>query len=222
VLRREIGFVPQESLLFSDTVGANIAYGLDRAPDVGDAVLTTGEEPAAVALAEEATSGVSDPDPVVRWAADVAQLTETLSGFPAGYDTLLGERGVNLSGGQKQRAAIARALARHPSIVLLDDALSAVDTHTEAAILEALRTALAGRTTVIASHRISAVRDASWILVLDEGHVVEQGRHDELVALGGRYAAIVRRQRLEEDVEERAGALSDVDDLVREGAEHDG
>jgi ATP-binding cassette subfamily B protein len=205
-LRREIGFVPQESLLFSDTVGANIAYGLDA------------REPAAVTAAEEATSGVSDPDPVVRWAADVAQLDETVAGFPAGYATMLGERGVNLSGGQKQRAAIARALARHPSVVLLDDALSAVDTHTEAAILGALRTALAGRTTLIASHRISAVRDASWILVLEEGQVVEQGRHDALVALGGRYAAIVRRQRLEEDVEQRASELSESDALVGETA----
>jgi peptide/nickel transport system ATP-binding protein len=110
----------------------------------------------------------------------------------------------DLSGGQKQRAAIARALARRPSVVLLDDALSAVDTHTEAAILRGLGTALAGRTTRIASHRLSAVRDAGWILVLDEGRVVEQGRHDELVALGGRYASLVRRQRLEEDVEEVA------------------
>jgi ATP-binding cassette subfamily B protein len=241
VLRREIGFVPQESLLFSDTVGANIAYGLDRphatpsAPGAprsalasrddeasGERGAPSGTESVSLTAMEEATSGVADPDPVVRWAADVAQLSETLSGFPSGYDTILGERGVNLSGGQKQRAAIARALARHPSVVLLDDALSAVDTHTEAAILEALRTALAGRTTLIASHRISAVRDASWILVLDEGRVVEQGRHDELVALGGRYAAIVRRQRLEEDVEERASALAEGGDLVGEGARQDG
>ncbi|WP_284350669.1 ABC transporter ATP-binding protein [Roseisolibacter agri] len=237
VLRREIGFVPQESLLFSDTVGANIAYGLE-ANDRESSVLgarrsalasrtdeasaerraPNSEEPSAVTAAEEATSGVSDPDPVVRWAADVAQLDETVAGFPAGYATMLGERGVNLSGGQKQRAAIARALARHPSVVLLDDALSAVDTHTEAAILGALRSALAGRTTLIASHRISAVRDASWILVLEEGQVVEQGRHDELVALGGRYAAIVRRQRLEEDVEQRASELSDADALVGDPA----
>jgi ATP-binding cassette subfamily B protein len=208
VLRREIGFVPQESLLFSDTVGANIAYGLD-APAA---------ESVALATVEEATSGVADPDPVVRWAADVAQLADTVSGFPAGYGTMLGERGVNLSGGQKQRAAIARALARRPTVVLLDDALSAVDTQTEAAILRALRTALAGRTTLIASHRISAVRDATRILVLDGGRVVEQGRHDELVALGGRYAAIVRRQRLEADVEaeevraEDAGAVAGVRD----------
>ncbi|MDF1502138.1 ABC transporter ATP-binding protein [Roseisolibacter sp. H3M3-2] len=205
-LRRAIGFVPQESLLFSDTVGANIAYGMDGAR----------EEPAAVTLAEEATSGVSDPDPVVRWAADVAQLAETVDGFPSGYGTMLGERGVNLSGGQKQRAAIARALARRPGVVLLDDALSAVDTQTEAAILQALRTALAGRTTIIASHRISAVRDATAILVLDGGRVVERGRHDELVALGGRYAAIVRRQRLEADVE-AAEAAEDTAELAHGG-----
>jgi ATP-binding cassette subfamily B protein len=208
-LRREIGYVPQESLLFSDTLGFNIAYGVAaqgpgaaRAADDDGQALGAGELPSAVTRAEEATSGATEPDGVIRWASDVAQLADTVADFPAGYGTLLGERGVNLSGGQKQRAAIARALARRPSIVLLDDALSAVDTHTEAAILRGLRTALAGRTTLIASHRISAVRDAGWILVVDEGRVVEQGRHDELVALGGRYAALVRRQRLEEDVEE--------------------
>jgi ATP-binding cassette subfamily B protein len=208
-LRREIGYVPQESLLFSDTLGFNIAYGVEaqgpgaaRAADDDGRALGAGELPASVTRAEESTSGATEPDGVIRWASDVAQLAETVAEFPSGYDTPLGERGVNLSGGQKQRAAIARALARRPSIVLLDDALSAVDTHTEAAILRGLRTALAGRTTLIASHRISAVRDAGWILVLDEGRVVEQGRHDELVALGGRYAALVRRQRLEEDVEQ--------------------
>ena len=188
-LRAQIGYVPQESVLFSDTLGANIAYGLDAPPSpptehaAGD-----GAAPAPLAAA-------------VPWAAGVAELADTVAGFPAGYETVLGERGINLSGGQKQRAAIARALARRPAIVLLDDALSAVDTHTEAAILRALRQALAGRTTIIASHRISAVRDATHILVLDEGRVVERGRHDELVALGGRYAAIVQRQRLEADVE---------------------
>ena len=210
-LRREIGYVPQESLLFSDTLAFNIAYGIDaprsalaRSEDDQGAERGARDfsEPMTVTRAEEATSGATEPDGVIRWASDVAQLADTVADFPSGYDTLLGERGVNLSGGQKQRAAIARALARRPSIVLLDDALSAVDTHTEAAILRGLRTALAGRTTLIASHRISAVRDAGWILVIDEGRVLEQGRHDELVALGGRYAALVRRQRLEEDVEQ--------------------
>jgi ATP-binding cassette subfamily B protein len=172
-LRREIGFVPQESLLFSDTIGANLTYGRD--------------DPAAA-----------------EWAAAVAQLDETIADFPGGYETILGERGINLSGGQKQRAALARALARKPSIVLLDDALSAVDTHTEAEILRALREALAGRTALIASHRISAIRDASWIIVLEKGNVVEQGRHAELMAARGRYWSLLRRQQLLDAVESDA------------------
>jgi ATP-binding cassette subfamily B protein len=114
---------------------------------------------------------------------------------------MLGERGINLSGGQKQRAALARALARRPRIVLLDDALSAVDSHTEAEILAELRDALAGRTAVIASHRISALRDATWIVVLDDGRVVEQGRHAELMHAQGRYWRLLRRQELEESIE---------------------
>ena len=170
-LRTEIGYVPQESFLFSDTIASNLSYGTD-APDAG------------------------------RWAAGIAQLTSTVESFPGGFDTMLGERGINLSGGQKQRAALARALARRPSIVLLDDALSAVDTHTEAEILHALRTALAGRTALIASHRISAIRDASWIVVLDEGQIVEQGRHEDLLAAGGRYWALLNRQQLEDAIEE--------------------
>jgi ATP-binding cassette subfamily B protein len=121
---------------------------------------------------------------------------------------MLGERGINLSGGQKQRAALARALARKPSIVLLDDALSAVDTHTESEILGALRGALAGRTAVIASHRISAIRDASWIIVLDDGRIVEQGRHEELIERGGRYWTLLRRQQLVESIEEDGETLA--------------
>ena len=189
-LRREIGFVPQESLLFSDTIGANIGYGLGGADADGDAASAPGE---------------------VRWAAGIAQLDSTIAGFPGGYETVLGERGINLSGGQKQRAALARALARRPSIVLLDDALSAVDTHTEAEILRSLREALAGRTAVIASHRISAIREASWIIVLDEGRVVEQGRHEDLLALGGRYSSLLRRQQLEDSIEEDGSALASAD-----------
>jgi ATP-binding cassette subfamily B protein len=169
-LRSEIGFVPQESLLFSDTIRSNLRY-----------------------------SGSSDED--AHWAAEVAQLAETIAHFPDGYDTLLGERGINLSGGQKQRAAMARALARRPSIVILDDALSAVDTHTEAAILRGLREALSGRTAVIASHRITAIRDATHIIVLDDGRVVEQGTHETLLALRGRYWSLLSRQQLEEAVE---------------------
>jgi ATP-binding cassette, subfamily B, multidrug efflux pump len=170
VLRKEIGFVPQESLLFSETLRLNLAYGAADAP-------------------------------AAEWAVGVAQLKETIDGFPGGFDTMLGERGINLSGGQKQRAALARALARRPSVVILDDALSAVDTHTEAAILRGLREALAGRTAIIASHRISAIRDANWILVLDAGRVVEQGRHEDLLALKGRYWMLLRRQQLEDELE---------------------
>jgi ATP-binding cassette, subfamily B, multidrug efflux pump len=170
-LRQDIGFVPQESLLFSDTIGSNLSYGTKSMTQTGE------------------------------WAAGVAQLDRTIEQFPGGYETILGERGINLSGGQKQRASLARALARKPSIVLLDDALSAVDTHTEAEILRALREALAGRTALIASHRISAIRDASWIIVLEKGTVVEQGRHAELMALRGRYWSLLRRQQLLEAVE---------------------
>ncbi len=173
-LRQDIGFVPQESLLFSDTIGSNLSYG---------------------------TSGMTQTG---EWAAGVAQLDATIDSFPGRYETILGERGINLSGGQKQRASLARALARKPSIVLLDDALSAVDTHTEAEILRALREALAGRTALIASHRISAIRDASWIIVLEKGSVVEQGRHPELMALRGRYWSLLRRQQLLDAVESDA------------------
>jgi len=173
-LRQEIGFVPEESLLFSETIGSNLSYG---------------------------TAGLSKTG---EWAANVAQLDQTISAFPGGYETILGERGINLSGGQKQRASLARALARKPSIVLLDDALSAVDTHTEAEILRALREALSSRTALIASHRISAIRDASWIIVLEKGSVVEQGRHAELMALRGRYWSLLRRQQLLDAVESEA------------------
>ena len=169
-LRREIGFVPQESLLFSDTVGANLAYGT--------------QDPASA-----------------EWAATVAQLDQTIDEFPGKYETILGERGINLFGGQKQRASLTRALTKTPGIVLLDDALSAVDTHTEAEILRALREALAGRTALIASHRISAIRDASWIIVLEKGTIVEQGRHAELMAVRGRYWSLLRRQQLLDAVE---------------------
>jgi ATP-binding cassette subfamily B multidrug efflux pump len=177
-LRAEIGYVPQESFLFGDTIAANLRYG-----------------------------GATDD--AARWAARVAELDATIRDFPGGYDTLLGERGINLSGGQKQRAALARALARRPRIVLLDDSLSAVDTHTEAEILRSLRTALAGRTALVASHRISAIRGSDWIIVLEDGRVVEQGRHEDLFAAGGRYWSLLSRQQLEESLESETEALAD-------------
>jgi ATP-binding cassette subfamily B multidrug efflux pump len=169
-LRRAVGFVPQETFLFGETLRRNILLG---APDDGrlDAV------------------------------ANIAQLTDALPALPHGYDTLIGERGINLSGGQKQRAAIARALAQDPPIFVLDDALSAVDAQTEARILAGLRNALVGRTSIIVSHRLAAVRDADWILVLDGGRIVEQGVHAELLAAGGRYWELLRRQRMEEELE---------------------
>ncbi len=190
-LRHEIGYVPQESLLFSETVGANIAYGVIESRA---AIAGTGEH-----LAQGVEAAVT-PQEVVD-ATGIAQLTDTIANLPDSYGTRLGERGINLSGGQKQRTALARALARRPRIVLLDDALSAVDTHTEAAILAGLRGELAGRSAIIASHRVSTVRSADHILVLDDGAIVEQGRHDELVARGGRYARLLQRQQLLDDIE---------------------
>lgn len=173
-LREVVGFVPQETFLFSDTLRANILLG---APDDGR---------------------------LVRM-AEVSQLSEALPSLPLGYDTMLGERGINLSGGQKQRSAIARALARHPPVFVLDDALSAVDAHTEAKILTNLRGALAGRTVIVVSHRLAAVRDADEIIVLDGGRIVERGRHAELVARDGRYWELLRRQEMQESLE-REGA----------------
>ena len=168
-LRRAVGFVPQDTFLFSQTIGENI--GLEERPAV-----------------------------VVEDSARVAQLHETVTGFPDGYGTMLGERGINLSGGQKQRTAIARALALDPPILVLDDALSSVDTETEAAILHGLRAAVRGKTAIVVSHRITAIRDADLILVLDEGKLVETGRHEELFAKRGRYWELLRRQEIEEQL----------------------
>ena len=177
VLRAELGYVPQDTFLFSDTIRTNLGYG-------------------------------SDDGSGTEWAARVAQLDRTIAELPGGYETLLGERGINLSGGQKQRAALARALARQPRIVLLDDALSAVDSHTEADILHGLRDALSARTTIIASHRISAIREAGWIIVLDDGQIVEEGRHAELFSAGGRYWSLLNRQLLEDSIEREPDALA--------------
>ncbi len=197
-LRAQIGYVPQETLLFSETIGTNVAYGINDARRVAlrEALEAAGQ----THTAEQALPRGDDVIPEVIEATQIAQLADTVTALPDGYATPLGERGINLSGGQKQRTALARALAREPRLVLLDDALSAVDTQTEAAILRGLRTALAGRSAIIASHRISTVRHADWILVLDNGTVAEQGRHDDLMSRDGRYAQLLRRQQLLEQV----------------------
>jgi ATP-binding cassette, subfamily B, multidrug efflux pump len=177
LLRGTVAPVPQDTFLFSTSIAENLAMGFE------------------------------EPDPVrreerIRSAAATARLDEAVAEFPSGYETLLGERGVNLSGGQKQRAALARALARDARILVLDDALSAVDTHTEHEILERLRGAMAARTSVIVSHRVSAVMHADHILVLDDGRVVEQGTHAELIRRRGLYAQLQRRQVLAQAVDE--------------------
>jgi len=180
-LRAHIGMVPQDAFLFSDTIERNIGLGL------GGSMVDDAEE--------------TDP---VRRAAKVAQLDEQILEFPARYQTMLGERGINLSGGQKQRATLARALARDPAVLVLDDALSAVDTHTEAAILGDLRGAVRGTTAFIISHRVSAVMHADQILVLDDGRIVERGKHADLIVADGTYARLLRRQLLEEGLETAA------------------
>lgn len=172
VLRAAIGFVPQEAFLFSDSLAENIAFGV---------------------------RGGLAPDGIAR-VSSVARLDKDVADFPKAYDTMVGERGITLSGGQKQRTAIARALAVDPKILILDDALSAVDTYTEEEILGQLRDVMQRRTSIIVSHRISTVRDADQILVLDGGRIVERGRHDDLVAAGGIYAQLYRKQLLEEEL----------------------
>lgn len=173
VLRSSIGYVPQETFLFSDTLTENIRYGTD--------------------------DGTPEH---VREAAEISQIAKDVLEFPKQFDTMIGERGITLSGGQKQRTSIARALIRQPKILILDDCLSAVDTYTEEEILRRLRMFMKGRTSIIISHRISTVKEADLIVVLDKGRIVERGTHDELVEKGGIYADLNEKQLLERELEE--------------------
>jgi ATP-binding cassette, subfamily B, multidrug efflux pump len=193
VLRGAIGFVPQEPFLFSDTLADNVAFGLDGAGRAGEAGGAGGTG------APAATPELARMQRVLD-AAAVARLDKDVADFPKGYETTVGERGITLSGGQKQRTAIARAVAVDPRILVLDDALSAVDTYTEEEILSRLRTVMKARTSILVSHRISTVRDADQILVLDKGLIVERGSHDELVRHNGLYAELHRKQLLEEEL----------------------
>jgi ATP-binding cassette, subfamily B, multidrug efflux pump len=172
-LRRNIGFVPQETFLFGETIRENIAFGV---PDA------------------------TDQD--VRWAAAAANIATEIEDFPEQYKTIVGERGITLSGGQKQRTAIARALIRNPRILVLDDALSSVDTQTEDKILNHLREVMQGRTTIFISHRVSTVRNADRIAVLHSGRIVELGTHEELIARNGYYSDLYNKQLLEEELAE--------------------
>ena len=171
-LREHIGFVPQETFLFSESVRENVRFGVP---------------------------GASDQE--IERAAEIANIVPDIRGFPRGFETMVGERGLTLSGGQKQRTAISRAVIRDPRILILDDALSSVDTYTEEKILRHLTEVMAGRTTLLISHRVSTIRNADEIVVLHEGTVVERGTHEELLALNGFYTELYNKQLIEEELE---------------------
>ena len=172
-LRGAIGYVPQDTFLFSDSIHENVLFGV--------------------------ASGDVEK---VNWAADISQLSRDIADFPDGLDTVMGERGVTLSGGQKQRTALSRAVIRRPSILILDDAMASVDTHTEDEILKRLRGVMADRTTILIAHRISTVKDADHIIVMEEGRIIEQGSHAALLEINGSYAAMYRQQQLRDEIGE--------------------
>jgi len=175
ILRAHIGFVPQETFLFSETVRENIKFGVSAAAEAD-----------------------------VERAADISNILPDILGFPKGFDTLVGERGLTLSGGQKQRVAIARAVIRDPRILILDDALSSVDTYTEEKILRHLTEIMRGRTTILISHRVSTIQNADQIVVLHDGEIVERGTHEELLGLNGYYTELYNKQLIEEELEKEA------------------
>lgn len=172
-LRSAIGFVPQDTFLFSDTIFENVAVGREDATECE-----------------------------IKSATDISQLGKDITDFPDGFDTMMGERGVTLSGGQKQRTALARAVVRNPEILILDDAMASVDTHTEDEILSRLRDVMEQRTTIIIAHRISTVKEADHIIVLDEGRIVEQGRHADLVGMNGIYTEMYKQQQMKDELGE--------------------
>ena len=208
-LRSAIGVVPQETFLFSDSIAENIAFGVDKASSQFKAQSSKsadGKSKLAAAIEKFQSNGGAavetlDLASAIKRSAEIAGLAGDIEEFPYKYKQLVGERGITLSGGQKQRTAIARAVMRNPRILILDDSLSAVDTYTEEKILSGLRDVRQNRTTLIVSHRVSTVRDADLICVLNDGRITERGTHDELLNLGGEYADLYERQLLEEELE---------------------